>query len=79
MFQLDDEPLGRTDLISYDIKTNSHPIRQPPRRFPLGQREEGEKQIPEMLEKESDRAILESVGDSGDVSEEEGWILSVLY
>ena len=49
MFQLNDEPL---DLIRHDIKTNSHPIRQPPQRFPIGLREEGEKQTAEMLEKD---------------------------
>ena len=50
IFQLDGKPLGRTDLIRHDIKTNSHPIRQPPWSFPIGLRKESEKQIAEKLE-----------------------------
>ena len=47
---MDGEPLGKTDLIRCDIKTNCHPIRQPPL-FPIGLREEEEKQTEEILEK----------------------------
>ena len=49
VFQLDGEALGRIDLIRHDIKTSIHPIRQPPQRFPIGLREEEEKQIDKML------------------------------
>ena len=52
IFQLDGEPLGRTYLIRHDIKTNSHLIRQLPQRFPIGLREEGKKQIAELLKKD---------------------------
>ena len=52
VFQLDAEPLGRTDLIRHNINTSGHPIRQPPQRFPIGLREEGKKQIAGMLEKD---------------------------
>lgn len=55
VFQLEGEPLGRTHLVQHDIQTTGPPIRQPPRRFPIGLREEGEKQIQEML----DRDVIE--------------------
>ena len=51
-FQLDGQPLGRTQLIQHEIHTLSLPIRQPPRRFPIGLREEGERQIEEMMDKD---------------------------
>ena len=52
-FMLEGEKLGRTDLVKHDIKTTTDkPIRQPPRRFPIHQREEGEKQVQEMLKNE---------------------------
>ena len=50
--QLDGESFGRTDVIRYDIKTRSHPIRQPPRRFLMGLGEEGEKLIAKTLDKD---------------------------
>ena len=40
----------RNDVLRYDIKTSSLPTKQPPWRFPIGRREEGEKQIAEMLD-----------------------------
>ena len=49
VFQLEGEPLGRTHLVEHDIKSMGHPIRQAPRRYPIGLREEGEKQVHEML------------------------------
>ena len=52
VFQLKGEPLGRTSLIKHEIDTQGPPIRQPPRRFPIGLRDEGEKQIQEMLDKD---------------------------
>ena len=52
VFQLEGEPLGRTDLVKHEINTVGPPVRQPPRRFPIGLREEGEKQIRDMLEKD---------------------------
>jgi hypothetical protein len=52
VFQLKDEPLGRTDLVKHDIHTTGPPIRQGPRRFPIGLREEGERQVKEMLDKD---------------------------
>ena len=52
VFQLEGEPLGRTDLVKHEINTVGPPVRQPPRRFPIGLREEGEKQIKDMLEKD---------------------------
>ena len=51
-FQPEGQPLGKTQLIQHEIHTSSPPIRQPPRRFPIGLREEGEKQIEEMIEKD---------------------------
>ena len=51
VFQLNSEPLGRTNLVRHDIITSSHPIKQPPVRFSIGLGEEGEKQIAEMLDK----------------------------
>ena len=51
-FQLEGQPLGRTQLIQHEIHTSRLPIRQPPWRFPIGLREEGEKQIEEMIEKD---------------------------
>ena len=52
VFQLQGEPLGRTHLVEHGINTTGPPIRQGPRRFPIGLRDEGEKQIQEMLEKD---------------------------
>ena len=52
VFQLDGQPLGRTQLIQHEIHTSSSPICQPPRMFPIGLREEGEKQIEEIMKKD---------------------------
>jgi transposase InsO family protein len=52
VFQLKGEPLGKTDLVQHEIKTEGQPIRQPPRRYPLGLRSEGEKQVRDMLDQE---------------------------
>ena len=52
VFQLKGEPLGRTNLVEHEIHTTGPPLRQPPRRFPIGLREEGERQIQEMLDKD---------------------------
>ena len=51
-FQLEDDQLGRTRLVEHEIITEGPPMRQPPRRFPMGLRDEGEKQIEEMLKKD---------------------------
>ena len=51
-FMLEGDPLGKTDLVHHEIHTTTQvPIKQPARRFPIHQREEGEKQVKEMLEK----------------------------
>ena len=51
-FMLEGDRLGRTDLIEHEIHTTAQiPLRQPARRFPIHQREEGEHQVQEMLEK----------------------------
>ena len=39
-------------MIRHDIKTNSHLIRQPPRKFPIGLERRREKQIAGMLKKD---------------------------
>ena len=52
VFQLEGEPLGRTNLVQHEIHTTGPPIRQAPRRFPIGLREEGEKQVEEMLRRD---------------------------
>ena len=52
VFQLQGEPLGRTELVKHEIHTTAPPIRQGPRRFPIGLRQEGERQIQDMLEKD---------------------------
>jgi len=51
-FQLKGDPLGRTNLVEHDIHTTGPPIRQRPRRFPMGLRDEGEKMVQEMLERD---------------------------
>ena len=48
-FQLSGDPLGRTNLVQHEIETQGPPIKQHPRRFPLGLRDEGRKQVEEML------------------------------
>ena len=52
VFQLEGEPLERTHLVQHDILMTGPPIRQPPRRFPKGLRQEGERQIQEMLQRD---------------------------
>ena len=50
-FKFQESPLGRTDLVKHDIVTTTQmPIKQRARRFPIHQREEGEKLVKEMLE-----------------------------
>ena len=52
VFAKNDNDLGRTSLVQHDIITNdAAPIRQPPRRIPIGQQEEFDKEIASMLEK----------------------------
>jgi len=49
-FQCEGEPLGRTDIVKHDIiTTTDRPIKQKPRRFPIHQRDEGNKIVEEML------------------------------
>ena len=52
VFQLDGQPLGRTQLTQHGIHTSSPLICQPPGRFPNGLREDGEKQIEEMMKRD---------------------------
>jgi len=54
-FQLEGGKMGRTDLVKHDIVTEGRPIKQPPRRYPIGLRDEGERQVQEML----DRDVIE--------------------
>ena len=50
-FQCEGEPLGRTEIVKHDINTStSQPIKQKARRFPIHQRDEGEKIVQEMLQ-----------------------------
>ena len=50
IFAVGDHDLGRTGLIKHKIKTSENaPIKQPPRRLPLHQRLEEEKQVKQML------------------------------
>ena len=52
VFAKNDNDLGRTALVQHDIITDDiAPIRQPPRRIPIGQQEEFDKEISSMLEK----------------------------
>ena len=47
-----DGELGRTNLVQHHIDTgNQRPIRQRPRKHPLGQRDEIKRQVNEMLDK----------------------------
>ena len=49
-FKFKDRPLGRTDLVKHDIVTTTQqPIKQRARRFPIHQRDEGERLVKEML------------------------------
>ena len=55
-FKPKDGPLGRTDLVKHDIKTTTEqPIKQRARRFPIHQRDEGQKLVDEML----DQGVIE--------------------
>ena len=55
-FKSKDGPLGRTDLVKHDIiTTTQQPIKQRARRFPIHQRDEGEKLVTEML----DQGVIE--------------------
>ncbi|XP_071483922.1 uncharacterized protein [Diadema antillarum] len=55
VFSKGDHDLGRTDRITHSIHTSCEaPIRQRPRRPPMGQREEIERQVQDML----DRGII---------------------
>ena len=49
-FKFKDSPLGRTEMVKHDIVTTSQqPIKQRARRFPIHQREEGQRLVDEML------------------------------
>ena len=52
VLQLEGEPLGRTHLVQHKIHMTGPPIRQPPRRFPIGLREEGEHQIQDLPQRD---------------------------
>ena len=52
VFAENDCDLGRTELVQHNIETtNALPIRQPPRRLPIAQQKDCEKEIKSMLEK----------------------------
>ena len=52
IFAASPDDLGQTDLVTHKIPTgDAAPIRQPPRRIPLGQREEVHREVQNMLEK----------------------------
>ena len=49
-FQCEGEPLGRTDIVKHHIETTDpKPIKQKARRFPIHQKDEGNKIVDEML------------------------------
>jgi transposase InsO family protein len=51
-FAKNDSDLGRTNVVLHDIDTgDARPIRQPPRRLPLAQQADCEKEVVSMLEK----------------------------
>ena len=51
VFKTKNGPLGRTDLVKHEIVTTTQqPIKQRARRFPISQREEGQKLVEDMLE-----------------------------
>ena len=53
VFAVGDHDLGRTGLVKHRIDVGDHaPIKQPPRRLPIHQREEEEKQIEQMLSRD---------------------------
>ena len=57
IFSQNSEDLGRTDLVQHRIHTGAEaPIRQPPRRLPLMQREEAQKQVERMKRYYNDKA-----------------------
>ena len=52
VFSKGDHDIGRTDLVKHKINTeNVAPIRQPPRRAPMGQQEEINQQVTDMLQR----------------------------
>ena len=52
VFSQEDNDIGRTNLVEHRINTGSqHPIRQRPRKHPLGQRTEIKQQVTELLNK----------------------------
>ena len=54
VFSKGDHDLGRTKLVKHTIETGTAtPIRQPLRRLPLGQREEVERQVKDLLKKDA--------------------------
>ena len=49
-FKFKDSPLGKTEMVKHDIVTTTQqPIKQRARRFPIHQREEGQRLVDEML------------------------------
>jgi len=61
-FSSSSEDIGRTQLVEHSINTgNAAPIRQPPRRLPLGQRAIERQEITKMLE----RGIIEPSSSAG--------------
>ena len=53
VFASSDDDIGRTNVIKHAINTgNARPIRHHPRRLPIHKRDEADKQIKSMLEKD---------------------------
>ena len=62
-FSLDDNDLGHTSLVQHRIETgDSTPVKQPPRRVPLAQREKVSKMIDDMIAAGSDSAFYKCMG-----------------
>ena len=52
VFATSDKNIGRTDLVQHNIETSdARPIRRAPRRLPMLQQEDCEKDIKDMLDK----------------------------
>jgi hypothetical protein len=52
LFATSDQDLVRTNIVRHNINTGSNiPVKQPPRRTPIAMREEVDKHIDEMLQK----------------------------
>ena len=50
VFAVDDNDLGRTNIVTHSIDTGeNHPVKQPPRRLPIHQRQEEQRQVDRML------------------------------